>query len=409
MARKITKRDELRPDRRNANKGTQRGRKMLEDSIRKYGAGRSILTDKDGNVIAGNKTLEIAEELNLPIRVIETNGGELVVVQRNDLDLTNEVDARARLLAFADNRVAEVDLEWDAGEVLDAIEEIPEVADMFSAQELEDMIDSALTGVAESEEEELEGIDLKEFDDELPGAMQLKPDMTFEGGCLYDLPPLRPDRLGTVPEHLDTWPGDDLRDLAGPGPYLLVWSVSSRMIDFDMTTLAFYTDDKRFEAAWKDSAGFTTRLLNAGVKQVVMPNYSLYDNMPRAIRIYNAYRSRYVARYFQEAGIYVIPDICWGLPEDLDMIVDGIPEGLPAMSIQIQTGKHKDMTDDGKWFEEETELLARLKPQRLLVYASKLGREWAEKWDPPVPMTIVPTRSDVRRDYLDIKSGKLAK
>jgi hypothetical protein len=101
----------LQPDPHNANKGTPRGRGLLEQSLRQYGAGRSILADRNGVVIAGNKTLETASEIGLPLRVVETDGSELVVVQRTDLDLERDPDARA--MAYADNRVAEVDLEWD--------------------------------------------------------------------------------------------------------------------------------------------------------------------------------------------------------------------------------------------------------------------------------------------------------
>jgi len=102
----------IQPDRENANEGTQRGRGLLEKSLRQLGAGRSILTDKDGNVIAGNKTLETAADIDLPVRIIETDGNELVVVKRTDLDLYSETDKRARQLAYADNKVSEVDLAW---------------------------------------------------------------------------------------------------------------------------------------------------------------------------------------------------------------------------------------------------------------------------------------------------------
>jgi DNA modification methylase len=67
--------------------------------------------DRAGFLIAGNKVLEHAKALGLPIRVVPTTGDALVVVQRTDLDLN--VDPRARALAIADNRVGEVDLAWD--------------------------------------------------------------------------------------------------------------------------------------------------------------------------------------------------------------------------------------------------------------------------------------------------------
>src|SRR5450756_2998780 len=103
--------DGLPLDNRNANKGTERGRQAVVDSLRELGAGRSIVSDRNGTVIAGNKTLEAARKLGLPIRVVESAGDELVVVRRTDLAL-DEGD-RARRLAYLDNRSSELGLEWD--------------------------------------------------------------------------------------------------------------------------------------------------------------------------------------------------------------------------------------------------------------------------------------------------------
>jgi hypothetical protein len=55
-------------------------------------------------------------DIGLPIRVIETDGTELVVVQRRDLDLLT--DKAARELAYADNRIAQLDLDWDTEALL---------------------------------------------------------------------------------------------------------------------------------------------------------------------------------------------------------------------------------------------------------------------------------------------------
>jgi hypothetical protein len=102
---------DLKPDPQNANRGTDRGREALARSLREYGAGRAVLIDRRSRVIAGNKTVEQARALNLPLHVVETDGTFLIAVQRNDLDL--RTDARAKALAIADNRVGELDLEWD--------------------------------------------------------------------------------------------------------------------------------------------------------------------------------------------------------------------------------------------------------------------------------------------------------
>lgn len=109
----------LTPDTRNANKGTDRGRKLVRESLKRYGAGRSILIDKSGNVIAGNKTLEGAKAVGLEdCQVVKSDGTRLIAVQRTDLDIN---DKAARELAIADNRASELGLEWDA-DVLKALE-----------------------------------------------------------------------------------------------------------------------------------------------------------------------------------------------------------------------------------------------------------------------------------------------
>lgn len=108
--------EDLTLDPANANRGTDRGRSTVTQSLEECGAGRSILADKHGTVIAGNKTLEAARKLGLPIRVVESAGNELVVVRRTDLAL-DEGD-RARRLAYLDNRSSELGLEWNLEQLL---------------------------------------------------------------------------------------------------------------------------------------------------------------------------------------------------------------------------------------------------------------------------------------------------
>lgn len=124
MKTKTVKISELTPDDINANKGTQRGSAMLEKSLREYGAGRSVLVDKAGRIIAGNKTIEAAGSIGLEDAVmVETDGTRVVIVKRTDLDLDSP---QGRGLAIADNRVAEVGLEWD----MEALEKIGEELDL---------------------------------------------------------------------------------------------------------------------------------------------------------------------------------------------------------------------------------------------------------------------------------------
>src|ERR1700690_3245223 len=101
----------LTPDTRNANKGTARGRKLVRESLKRYGAGRSILLDRSGNIIAGNKTVEGAQAVGLEdCQIVKSDGSKLIAVQRTDLDINSKA---ARELAIADNRASEIGLDWD--------------------------------------------------------------------------------------------------------------------------------------------------------------------------------------------------------------------------------------------------------------------------------------------------------
>jgi hypothetical protein len=129
----------IQPDRKNANKGTERGRYMVEASLRETGAGRSILLDKDGRIIAGNKTFEAASDIGLPVRVVETDGTELVAVKRTDLDLDDDTGT-ARKLAYYDNRSAQVGLDWDAEQMLADLGAGLDLSAMFKQDELDELL-----------------------------------------------------------------------------------------------------------------------------------------------------------------------------------------------------------------------------------------------------------------------------
>ena len=112
---KIINIEELVQDEHNFNKGNDQGRALMERSLTELGAGRSILIDRNGNIIAGNKTQEAAIKAGIKkVRVIETTGDELVAVKRTDVDIDS---AKGRELAFVDNLATQVNLTWDETEL----------------------------------------------------------------------------------------------------------------------------------------------------------------------------------------------------------------------------------------------------------------------------------------------------
>lgn len=131
---------ELIPDVHNANRGTRRGNKAVSDSLQRYGAGRSILIDKNGRIIAGNKTAANAAEAGLnDVIVVPSDGTKIIAVQRTDLSLD---DAKAKELAVADNRTAELGLEWDADVLAEFSTEL-DLKPFFTEAELRNLIPPA--------------------------------------------------------------------------------------------------------------------------------------------------------------------------------------------------------------------------------------------------------------------------
>ncbi len=102
---------------------TERNERIIEKSLQDCGAGRSILIDNDDMMIAGEGVYKRAQKLGIPVRVIESDGKELIAVKRKDL---RQGDKKRKDLAFADNHASDTSM-FDMDIVLEE----------FSAEELE--------------------------------------------------------------------------------------------------------------------------------------------------------------------------------------------------------------------------------------------------------------------------------
>ena len=137
---------ELKFDDKNFNKHTQHGMSLLEKSLRENGAGRSILIDKDNNIIAGNGIVEAAGSIGMDkVKIIEVKGDELVAVKRTDISLNSR---RGREMALADNATAAEDLSWDNN----TIEEVSERFDFDPGEWISGWANSDIE-IKEEEEE----------------------------------------------------------------------------------------------------------------------------------------------------------------------------------------------------------------------------------------------------------------
>lgn len=94
----------IKYDKRNYRKHNDKNKDLINKSLKECGAGRSIVIDNEDNIIAGNGIYEQAQKLGLKTKVIETDGSELVVVKRTDLQ-TN--DDKRKQLAVMDNSTSD--------------------------------------------------------------------------------------------------------------------------------------------------------------------------------------------------------------------------------------------------------------------------------------------------------------
>jgi hypothetical protein len=127
--------DKIRPQQRNANKHTQRGMGMLEQSIQNDGFIGAITVAADDETFDGSARLEVlaaAFDGVEPI-VVESYGDRPIVHRR--LDIPNASDPRAVRLGVAANRIAQVNLDFDPA-MLAGLQLEADLSSMFLPEEI---------------------------------------------------------------------------------------------------------------------------------------------------------------------------------------------------------------------------------------------------------------------------------
>lgn len=87
----------------------------------------------------------------------------------------------------------------------------------------------------------------------------------------------------------------------------------------------FYIDDYRMEWLYYNPTKSIHRL--SQYKFLISPDYSLYQDMPKAVQLFNVFRSRWCGEYWQKSGLKVIPNVGWGDTSTFEFCFDGIEKG----------------------------------------------------------------------------------
>jgi DNA modification methylase len=126
----VTSVKDLKSDHKNARRRTDRSASLIAESLKRFGAARSIVIDEDGRILAGNGTVEGAKKAGIDkLRIIEAEGDELIAVRRAGLTEDQKVG-----LALADNRSSDLS-EWD-NEMLRQLSEEHDLTPWFEDGEL---------------------------------------------------------------------------------------------------------------------------------------------------------------------------------------------------------------------------------------------------------------------------------
>ena len=138
------------------------------------------------------------------------------------------------------------------------------------------------------------------------------------------------------------------------------------------TGIHFYIDDYQFERIWTSPERYAEILSDYDC--MVTPDFSLYLDMPRAMKIWNVYRARLIGQIMQDYGIKVIPNVSWAEKETFDFCFDGIEkEGVVCIST---IGVKQDKEALAIWTAGVTEMIKRLTPKTILVYGGKIDYEY---------------------------------
>lgn len=134
----------------------------------------------------------------------------------------------------------------------------------------------------------------------------------------------------------------------------------------------FYIDDYQFERVWNRPEKYIEVLEKFDC--VLTPDFSLYLDMPLAMKIWNTYRSRLMGSVWQNAGLLVIPTVSWAEPETYKFCFDGLPENsvLSVSTVGVKQSK----TAMQIWRDGMDELIKRKNPSALLVYGGELEYDY---------------------------------
>lgn len=128
----------------------------------------------------------------------------------------------------------------------------------------------------------------------------------------------------------------------------------------------FYEDDYLFERIWRNPRNYLDLLRQ--FNGVILPDFSLYRDMPLVMQLWNIYRSRAIGFWLQINGVKVIPNIRFGDKRTYRISCDGIEKHCV-----IAIGSHgniKNKHDRGIFLQGFDTVIKTLHPSTVIIYGT---------------------------------------
>lgn len=318
---------DLQPYEYNAKVHTEKQIKQIMESITDFGFNDPIGIDKDGIVIEGHGRLEAAKRLQMdkvPCIVLQDLSEEqkkAYILVHNQLTLNTGFDLH--MLSDELKTIKSFDMpKYD-----------------FNMKQINKRLQKELSSWYGDERERTNNIyNLDGFDDSRTAGF-------------YEMPVL--EACNYVPDQLIGF------------NYVLSSEDHSAGVHF-------FIDDYQFERIWNTPEKYIDKLM--AFSCVLTPDFSLYMDMPRAMKIWNVYRSRLIGQLMQDAGINVIPTLQWAEKETFAFCFDGIkPGGTVAVST---VGVMREPEARGIWKTGMDEAIKRIQPETVICYGSRIDYDF---------------------------------
>lgn len=292
----------------------------VANSISEFGFKVPLVIDKDYNIITGHTRYKACQQLGIK---------SIPCVIADDL-----TDEQIKAFRLADNKVSEYST-WDFG-----------LLDM----ELENLeLDMEPFGFEISlPEEHVEKENERERTNEAYN-LDIYDDLDTDG--FYQMPVIYND--GVIPD-----------DVIG---FNYAKTSTNKDVGIHM-----YIDDYQFERLWNKPQDYVDILKE--YQCVFSPDFSLYLDMPMAMKIWNIYRSRLIGQYLQRQGVKVIPTISWAEADTFSFCFDGIPSGSIVSVSTI--GVKRDEYATSIWQAGMDAMIEKIKPSMILVYGGELDYDY---------------------------------